>query len=284
MKRFYIPPLWRVHLATALFGTAGLFAVSTGLDSILITFGRTLFAALALLVIMVVSAQPSQWQLDIRSVASGVLLAMHWTLFFLSIQLSNVAVGLIMFASSAVFIALLEPLVFRESFKHRNVICALFVVMGIFFIVSLDSAGSQLLAGVGVGLLSSVLFALLQLLNRSLSKDRSAISLSLIQNAVAAAVVFPAVFVDLPQVTINQWLQLILLGCVCTAFAHTIFISALRRIKASLAGLIAGGLEPVYGAILAAGLLAQYPEMNVWIGGALVLAAVFYAQSAEVND
>lgn len=264
-----------------LFGTAGLFAVTTGVGPMLITFGRTFFAAITLVLIMVVLRQRSSFRVDVKSIASGVLLAAHWSLFFLSIQLSNVAVGLIMFSVSAVFIALLEPVLFREPFRRIDVACALVVVVGIAIIAGTDNEGEQLTLGILIGLVSSLLFALLQLLNRSLLTQHAAVPLSMIQNAVASLVLLPLVITQLAAVTGGQWLQLLFLGCVCTALAHTLFISALRHVRASVAGLISGGMEPVYGAVLAALLLAQYPAMPVWLGGAVVIVAVVWAQAGK---
>ncbi len=278
-----LSPLLKVHIATVLFGLAGLFAVTTGLGAMVITFGRTAFAALTLLLIAFWLGGKSRLTPDSYSVGSGVLLAVHWSLFFWSIQLSNVALGLIMFTVSAVFISLLEPVVFKEKFRRTDVICAVVVVIGIVIIVGSDKTGDNLAAGVVIGLASSIVFALLQLMNRALTQARSAMSLSMIQNSVACMVLLPFVIGDLGNVSVTAWLQLLFLGCVCTAFAHTIFISALREIKATLAGLISGGLEPVYGAVLAAVLLLQYPGMNVLIGGVLVVLSVVWAQRVRLH-
>ena len=43
-------PLVSVHIATVLFGLAGVLGASVGLNAIEVTFGRTLFASLALAV------------------------------------------------------------------------------------------------------------------------------------------------------------------------------------------------------------------------------------------
>ena len=109
-----LPALVRIHLATVLFGVAGLFAVSTGLNAVVITFGRTLFAALTLSMLVLLWQRRVSLAADISSLFSGLLLAVHWSLFFKSIQVSSVAIGLIMFTVSAVFIAILEPFWFRE--------------------------------------------------------------------------------------------------------------------------------------------------------------------------
>jgi len=49
---------------------------------------------------------------------------------------------------------------------------------------------------------------------------------------------------------------------------------ALKRVNVSTASLIAAGLEPVYGVVLAVIILAQKPEPNVLLGGAIILVTV----------
>lgn len=274
----------QVHIATFLFGLAGLFVLFTGLDAVFITFGRTLFAAIALLLIWRFVGLNSRPVLSGWVLLSGVLLAVHWTLFFTSIQVSTVAVGLLMFSTSPIFIALLEPLFFRESFDIRRVLPAFTVALGIVIMTGLYLGQIRFGAGVAWGLASSLLFALLQLLNRKLASDHSAASLALIQNGVACCVLLPLVVADIRHVTAPQWLQLVFLGTICTALAHTLYINSMRKLNAAVASLIAGGLEPVYGVILAALLYAQYPDINVLMGGAVVLLAVLYVSVKNALD
>jgi drug/metabolite transporter (DMT)-like permease len=279
-----MPPLYRVHIATCLFGTAGLFAVTTGLDPLMITFGRTGFAAVTLMLVIATVHHRQPLSVDVRTVVSGLLLAAHWSLFFLSIQLSNVIIGLVMFSVSAIIITLLEPLFFDESFRPVDAVCAVVVVFGIVVIAgTVSDAFSDVAAGIAIGLASSVLFALLQLLNRSLLQQQSALSLSMTQNGIACLVLLPMVWGALAEVSPPQWLQLLFLGCVCTALAHTLFISALRRVSTALAGLIACGMEPVYGAALATLLLSQYPARHEVLGGLIIVSAVVWAQRLRTD-
>jgi drug/metabolite transporter (DMT)-like permease len=64
-----------------------------------------------------------------------------------------------------------------------------------------------------------------------------------------------------------------MLGVVCTALAHTLFITSLRTIPAGIAA-VTRALEPVYGILPAALLLGEFPPLRTLSGGAVVLAAV----------
>ena len=130
------------------------------------------------------------------------------------------------------------------------------------------------LKGIALGIVGGFSFALLQLLNRRLASNDGALVTSLVQSGVAALVLLPVVFTGLGNIQSHQWLLLMVLGVACTALAYTLFIAALKRVKVSAASLIAAGLEPVYGVVLAAIILSQRPAPNVLIGGAIILATV----------
>jgi drug/metabolite transporter (DMT)-like permease len=67
-----------------------------------------------------------------------------------------------------------------------------------------------------------------------------------------------------------------MLGLVCTALAHTLFIAGLREISAHTASVIVA-LEPVYGIVLALVLLGEVPDARTLVGGALIVGAAFLA-------
>jgi len=135
-----------------------------------------------------------------------------------------------------------------------------------------------------IGIISAILFALLQILNRKLTVDSGALATSMVQNGVAAVLLLPFVFVGLGSIEPFQWLQLMWLGVGCTAVAHTMFIHSLKHIKASTASIIAAGLEPVYGIALALLFLSQKPEAHILAGGLIILLAVTCTSYFHARD
>ncbi len=69
---------------------------------------------------------------------------------------------------------------------------------------------------------------------------------------------------------------LVVLGLVCTALAHTLFIAALANVTAHTASVVTA-LEPVYGIALAFALLGEVPGPRTLVGGALIVAAAAFA-------
>ncbi len=271
---YKIPPLASVHIATLLFGLAGVLGAAVGLTAIEVTFGRTLFASIALLLVWWCSARHDGAVVSPLVVFSGVLLAVHWVTFFASIQTSTVAIGLVMFSTCPVFVAVLEPVFFRESFKVSTLVPALLVLVGVAIISGVYRGEVVYARGIMLGIASGASFAVLQLVNRKLTNTAGPVATSMVQNVVATVLLLPIVAGGLTAIQSAQWLVLIFLGVGCTALAHTLFIDALKRVKVATASLIAAGLEPVYGILLAAIFLSQWPDSHVLIGSAIILTTV----------
>src|SRR4029077_12453389 len=97
---------WRallaINSAVMLFGLAGVLGKMTGLPATIIVFGRVVVAGAALSVVALtlgVSLRPRNARDVLILCGQGVLLAVHWVAFFQSINVSNVAIGLLSFSS-----------------------------------------------------------------------------------------------------------------------------------------------------------------------------------------
>src|SRR5260370_25109196 len=98
--------------------------------------------------------------------------------------------------------------------------------------------------------------------------------ISLYQDGIAAVVLLPALFLPATSSfwTPHELLILLILGVVCTALAHTLFIASMRDITAQSASLLAS-LEPVWGIVFGILLLAAIPTATTLLGGAIILCA-----------
>ncbi|QQE64755.1 hypothetical protein GFS31_14360 [Leptolyngbya sp. BL0902] len=274
--------LVQVHWAVFLFGLAGLFGKGLAWPATAIVLGRTGLAAAALGLGLGWQRQRlwSHRKRDGLGLALlGVLLAFHWVSFFRSIQLSTVAIGLLTFSSFPVFVTVLEPMFFGTPWRRRDGILALLVVLGVALVVPEYRLGSDVTLGAVWGLLSGLSFALLQLLNRGQRQRYSALTIAFQQNLFACLSLLVWIAVNpLPNfgITRTDWLWLLVLGVLCTAIAHTLFIESLSVLRTQVASVISG-LEPVYGIILAALLLGEIPTVRTILGGGLILGTTMLA-------
>ena len=121
----------------------------------------------------------------------GAILAAHWFTFFLSIQVSTVAIGLLGFATFPLFVTFLEPVVFGERLHRYDVIAALVVVAGLVLVTPSFDVGNTLTQGLLWGMLSAFTFALLALLNRAYARSYPAVTVVFYQQAFAALCMLP---------------------------------------------------------------------------------------------
>ena len=269
-----------VNTAVLLFGTAGLFARGIALPSLAITFGRVFFSSLALGIFMLASRR--SFRLDSRRdqaglAFAGVILALHWWSFIESIQLAGVAVGTITFSSFPLFVTFLEPLVYREKLEGKNIIMALVILAGVLITIPEFSLSNTSFLGIVTGMVSSLCYAVLTLINRGLSSKYGGIVTSFYEQLTAALVLAPFVIRAHIRPTGKDILLLMVLGVFMTALAHTMFIHSLRRISAQLAG-ICSSMETVYGIFLAFLVFGEAPSWREAAGGAVILATVVLAQ------
>lgn len=271
--------LLSIHIAVLLFGVAGLFGKLLALSPAIIVAGRTLFASLALVVVLWMLR--GEIQLKRRSdlaafLFMGSILAIHWVTFFHSIQVSTVAIGLLTFSSFPIFVTFLEPVFFNERLRGFDVLIATIVVVGLVLVIPEFDLSNNLTLGAFWGVISGLTFALLAIMNRRFVADYPALQIALFQDAIACMVLLPFVTSDILTVKAAQWLGLLVLGVVFTALAHSLFIGGMRIARAQLASVIAC-LEPVYGIVLAMVLLREIPSQRVLSGGVLILGAIIYA-------
>lgn len=262
--------LVKIHLAVLLFGLSGPFGKFLTFSPFIIVLARTFIATLVLL--------PKASRGDISGkkllpfALLGVLLALHWVTFFLAIQLSTVAIGLLSFATFPVFVSFLEPVFFKERLSLRDLAFALVTFLGLCLVIPSFDLGSNLVQGALVGTFSSFTFAILSVLNRLLVQSQPADRIALLQNGFAALSLAPFIFFNPYLPTLYELILLIFLGVFCTAAAHTLFIDSLKGIKAQTASVIAA-LEPVYGTAFAYLLIGETQSARSLLGAAIILLA-----------
>jgi drug/metabolite transporter (DMT)-like permease len=271
--------LSEIHLAVFLFGFPGLFGKWLPLSPPLIVFGRVLFASLALAAVLGIgrrSFRISPRRDLVLLILCGLVLAVHWTMFFKAVQASTVAIGLLAYSSFPVFTVLLEPFLARERWSPAGLGYALACVLGIFLIVPEFDLADAVFRGVLWGLGAGLTFAVLTILNRLLAVRQSSLAVAFYQDLFAALFLLPAVIGSGFPLSGRDWALVAVLGVFCTAGAHTLFIDGMKSVEARTASILSS-LEPVYGILFALVLLKERPSLRTVSGGAVVLAAALLA-------
>ncbi|MEO5714016.1 MAG: DMT family transporter [Luteolibacter sp.] len=274
----------QLHLLVVLLATTAILGHLISLPAVHLVVWRTFLAALgAAFCVMAVSRE--KLRLPVRQAASllgiGAIVGLHWLCFFGAIKLANISICLAGMATISLFTAFTEPLLEKRPVKPLEVALGLLVFLGIVVIAGFERGH---LAGLGVALLSALLAAIFPVLNRRQVTQARHDPMLMVAWEMAGACLICLVglalfegtagFGKLIQLQGFDWLWLLLLGWVCTVFAHGFHIHLLRQLSAYTANL-AVNLEPVYGIAAAAVLFGEYKQLHpgFFVGTAAILLA-----------
>ena len=271
--------LLRIHLAVLLFGLSGLFGRLVSLPAVIIVLGRVFFASVSMFAMF--AARRKEVRLaktrDYLMLAlAGLILAAHWTAFFMSIKVSTIAIAVLTYSTFPLFITFAEPLLFGEKLKKSDLLSAIAMFIGVTLIVPEFNISNDVTVGVLWGMASSVTFAAMTLINRRYASKYEGTLIAFYEQLTATAVLIPSLFLTTFSATLSDMVMLLLLGVVFTAAAHSMFIGGMKTIKAQSAAMISS-LESVYGIAAAAILLKEIPQFDEIAGGAIILGAALYS-------
>ena len=268
-----------LHIAVMLFSISGVVGQFVEIPSVLVAMGRVICSSIILFTIAKV--KKSNLKLESKKdylliVGAGMVLAAHWTTFFQSIQVSTVAIGTIIFSTFPLFLTFIEPVVFKERLKLKSVVSAIILLIGVLITIPEFSMENQVTIGIIWGMISSFTYAIITLANRYFSKKYEGRIVCLYEQGTAAIVLLPAAFLVEANWRMQDFAGVAIIGCVCTAFAYSLYVSAQKGVRAQTAGIISG-METVYGIIYALILLKEVPSVRELVGGVVILGVALFA-------
>ncbi|MCI8783420.1 MAG: EamA family transporter [Dorea sp.] len=268
-----------LHIAVMLFGLAGVVAQFVEVSAVMVALGRVVCSSALLLVIALV--KKDRLRLDSKKdvfliILTGAVMAAHWTTFFQSIQVSTVAIGTITFSTFPLFLTFLEPVVFHEKIRRQSIISAVILFIGVLITIPEFSMANHTTIGIIWGMICSLTYAVLTLANRYFSARYAARTICLYEQGSAAIVLLPALFLVDTTWRAQDFAGVAFVGFVCTAFAHSLYVTAQKSVKAQTAGIVSG-METVYGIVYALLFLGEIPSIRELVGGAIILSVAMYS-------
>ncbi|MDD3721753.1 MAG: DMT family transporter [Lutibacter sp.] len=204
---------------------------------------------------------------------SSLFLGAHWITYFYALHLSNVAIGMLSLFTYPVITALLEPLFFKTKLNKTHVFLGIIALVGIYFLAPEFNLENNLTKGVLSGLLSSVFYALRNIMMKQKIAQYSGSMLMFYQLVIVSLVLWPVLFIFEVQPTSEDWMALVTLALFTTAVGHTLFMMSFKNFSISTASIMSS-IQPVYGVLFGIFLLHEIPSENTLIGGFLILSTV----------
>ena len=184
-----------LHIAVMCFSCSGVIGQYVQVPAVQVAMGRVICSSLLLLAISLVCKD--KLTLDSKKdyglmILTGVVMAIHWSSFFQSIQTSSVAIGTITFSTFPLFLTFLEPLLFHEKICGKNILNALILLMGVLITIPEFSVENKVTIGILWGMLASFTYAVMTLSNRYFSSRYKGRTICLYEQGTAAIALLPA--------------------------------------------------------------------------------------------
>lgn len=280
MNSSYRNNLILLHFVILIFGFTAILGKLITIPAEDLVWYRMLIASIGIGVYLKIkgkAASLSKKQL-FKYLGVGVIIAAHWFTFFESIKVSNVSITLVSLSTASLFVAILQPIFIKQKIVWYEVMLGLLTVFGISLIFNVESEYSY---GILLGLLSALFAALFSLFNTRLVMKNDATVISLYE-MIGGVLIFTIYFLftgeftpEFFDVSLNDWLWLILLGLVATSFAYVATVEVLKVLSPFTVS-IAINLEPIYGIILALLIFGESEAMHTefYIGAALIIISI----------
>jgi DME family drug/metabolite transporter len=277
---FSSSPLLLVVGAAILWSTGGLFIKATSLSAFELSFGRSLLAAITI----VIFTRREGFGINRISALTSILYAALLLLFVLATKLTTAANAIFLQYTAPVYVLILEPIFYKEKFRGRDLatVAACVAGMSLFFVGKLrpqDVSGNLLALG------SGVCFALFFLLLRhTKARNVNRASSTIYGNLIVVLICAPAFFgVARRGISLSDFGSMAYLGIVQIGFAYLLFTHAMARGVRSLDAGIIGYVEPVLNPIWVFLFIGEQPSGWAIVGGTIIIASVIVHMVIEAR-
>lgn len=270
-----------LHGVIFLWGFTGILGRLISIPSYAIVWWRVFIALLGLVAFMLVDKRPFQTTLKNRVyyLLTGVVTAAHWVFFFEALKVSNVSITLTTLASTSLFVALLEPILFKRKIIWYEIVLGLATIGGLALIFQ---AESQYALGIIYALISAVLAAMFSTVNGLFVKyDRpTLITAHEMLGAVLGMTAYMLIAGEplvLPMAV--DWVYLLILGLVCTSLAFVVSIEVMKELSPFTVS-ISINMEPIYAVAFALIIFREDEFMSpLFYAGAVIIMGIIFLNS-----
>ena len=269
-----------LHLIVFIWGFTAILGALITIDADNLVWYRMLIAMIFLGGFIAFKKQSFQVPIKefFKLIFVGLLIALHWIFFFKAIHVSNVSITLSIFSLGAFFASLLEPLFYGRKVLWYEVFFGLIIIAGLGLILQVEI---KYLTGVYYALAAIILGVLFTLMNGKLISDHEPSVITFYE--FGAGVFFITIYflfqgkftTDFFQMSLNNWVLLLILASICTAYAFTASVKVMQRLTPYTV-MLTTNLEPVYGIVLAYFILGGKEKMSVefYVGAVIIIITV----------
>ena len=287
-KKASFKDYFQLHAVIFIWGFTGILGKVITISSVSIVWYRTLIAVVSLVLYMFLRKQPFNVNSKtlLKYFLIGLVIAIHWILFFEALKVSTVSVTLTTLASTTLFTSLLEPLFFRKKIVIYEILFGVIILIGLFLIFSFET---KYQLGIIYSLFSAVAAALFTTVNGLfVGKGDSSIKITMYE--MLGAVVFITIYfistgnLNLDTISLFNhgietfWMDLsylLILGIICTAIAFVVSVEVMKKLSPYTVSMSVN-MEPIYAIGLALLFFGDSEKMSFgfYIGAGIIMLTI----------
>lgn len=279
----HLKQILELNLATIILGSSGVLGKLITISPPHIILIRSVIAFVFIWIILKAgnkATAPQILKTPRFFIISGALLAAHWVLYFIALEVTSVAVAFISVFTFPIFTTLLEPLFFKTRLQIIDLLLSLMVIIGIVVLVPSTSFSNHVTLGAFLGILSALFYALRNLMNKQYIHVYSGTFIMMQQMLIVSFLLIPSLLMYPLEPQKSDILWLFVLGIGTTGVGHTLFVRSLKHFKTSTASIITS-LQPIYGIVLAIIFLGEKLNQQIMLGGGIIFITVLLKSFQE---
>lgn len=203
----------------------------------------------------------------------GVIHAVTILGYFTSILFLSVSIATLLLSSLSIWTVVFSALILKEKIKAKTVFSLFIAFVGLIILISPQNLAVQTnLIGVSLGLIAGIFGGLAYVLSKTF-KTYDKVSLAFWQNAFAAPLLLPLLFIVSPVFTLTTTAVILLLG-ITGALTFVFMYRGLGKITGQIGGVLSLLKNP-FAIIFAILIFGEMLTTGEIIGGSMIIAGSF---------
>lgn len=270
----FVNPYFEIILAALIWGSTGAIVKFLDLPPTTITFFRFAVPAMVMVIMLLLKDISCLKPSNKLMLLASALNAARMPFYFASFMLTTIANAIIILYTWPIFVTIFGAVFLKEKISRRNIWQLFLAFIGIVIIYSnkgLNFADKDFL-GMSAMLLSAFIYSFTLIIYKKESKNHSKFEIIWYQNIIGAFVFFPFLFTNHPFPTSGQLVLLSGYACLIGVIGFSLFFSALKKIKASVAALFTY-FEVISAILLGLILFKETISWHIVAGGLLIVGS-----------
>lgn len=274
-----------LHIIIFIWGFTGILGELIQISSIPLVFNRMIIAFLSLIIFefFFLNKEKVTLKNKIYFFGTGILISIHWVLFFEAINIYNVSLAVTCLSTTAFFTSIIDPVLKKKKIKAHEILLSFFVVIGILIIFTSPEEINLKFRekAIFLSVLSAMFASIFTSLN-SIFIEQGNTSFQITKYEMIGGAIFTFLYLTFKnQVNLelipkgNDIIYIIILAIICTSLAYLISVEIMKKVKPFTMN-ISVNLEPIYAMILAIIIFKDQEIMSTgfYIGASIIIVSI----------